>query len=69
MDVRVGQQRKMSAEELMLLSCSLEKTLESPLEFKEIPAVNAKGNDSQICIRRTHAEAETPILWLQDAEN
>ena len=41
----------------------LEKTLESPLDCKEIQPVNLKGNQSQIFIGRTDAEAETPILW------
>ena len=42
----------------------LEKTLESPLDCKEIPPVNPKGNQSWIFIGRTHAETEAPILWL-----
>ena len=41
----------------------LEKTLESPLDCKEIQPVNPKGNQSQIFIGRTGAEAETPVLW------
>ena len=41
----------------------LEKTLESPLDFKEIKPVNPKGNQPWIFIGRTDAEAETPILW------
>ena len=41
----------------------LEKTLESPLNCKEIKPVNPKGNQSWISIGRTDAEAETPILW------
>ena len=41
----------------------LEKTLESPLDCKEIQAVNPKGNQSWIFIGRTDAEAKTPILW------
>ena len=44
MDVRVGLQRKLSAEELMLLV--LEKTLESPLDCKEIQSVHPKGDQS-----------------------
>ena len=40
----------------------LEKTLESPLDFKEIQPVNPKGNQSWMFIGRTDAEAETPIL-------
>ena len=42
---------------------ALEKTLESPLDCKEIQPVNPKGNQSWIFIGRTAAEAETPILW------
>ena len=45
----------------------LEKTLESPLDFKEIKSVNLKGNQSWIFIGRTDAEAEAPILWPPDA--
>ena len=47
----------------------LEKTLESPLDYKEIKPVNPKGNQSWIFIGRTDAEAETPILWPPDAKN
>ena len=43
--------------------------LESPLDCKEIKPVNPKGNQSLICIGRTDAEAETPILWSPDAKN
>ena len=43
-----------------------EKTLESPLDCKEIQPVNPKGNQSWIFIGRTDAEAETPILWPHD---
>ena len=48
----------------------LEKTLESPLDFKEIKPVHPKGNQSWIFIGRTdaEAEAETPILWPPDAK-
>ena len=45
----------------------LEKTLESPLECKEIKPVHPKGNQSWVFIGRTDAEAETPILWPPDA--
>ena len=41
----------------------LEKTLESPLDYKEIQPVHPKGNQSWIFIGRSDAEAETPILW------
>jgi len=44
----------------------LEKTLESPLDFKEIKRVHPKGDQSQIFIGRTDAEAETPIFWPPD---
>ena len=47
----------------------LEKTLESPLDCKEIKPVPPKGNQSWIFIGRTDAEAETPILWPSDGKN
>ena len=47
----------------------LEKTLESPLECKEIKPVSPKGNQSWIFIGRTDDEAETPILWPPDAKD
>ena len=47
----------------------LEKTPESPLDFKEIQPVNPKGNQSWIFIGRTDAEAETPFLLPFDAKN
>ena len=47
----------------------LEKTLESPLDCKEIWQVNPKGNQSWIFIGRTDAEAEAPILWPPDGKN
>ena len=47
----------------------LEKTLESPLDCKEIQPVHPKGNQSWVFIGRTDAEAETPILWPSDAKN
>ena len=47
----------------------LEKTLESPLECKEIQPVHPKGNQSWMFIGRTDAEAETPILWPPDAKS
>ena len=50
-------------------STVLKKTLESPLDCKEIKPVNLKGNQSWIFTGRTDAEAETPILWLPDAKN
>ena len=47
----------------------LEKTLQSPLDCKEIQPVHPKGSQSWIFIGRTDAEAETPILWPPDAKN
>ena len=47
----------------------LEKTLESPLDYKEIKLVNPKGIQSWIFIRRTDVEAETPKLWPPDGKN
>ena len=47
----------------------LEKTLESPLDSKEIQPVNPKRNQSWIFTGRTDAEAETPILWPTDEKN
>ena len=47
----------------------LEKTLENPLDSKEIKPVNPKGNQSCIFIRRTDAEAEAPILRPPDVKS
>ena len=46
----------------------LEKTLESPLDCKEIQPVYPKGDQSRVFIGGTDAEAETPVLWPPDAE-
>ena len=47
----------------------LEKTLETPLDCKEIEQVHPKGNQPWIFIGRTDAEAETPILWPLDMKS
>ena len=47
----------------------LEKTLESPLDCKEIQPVHPKGNQSRIFIGRTDTEAKAPILWPPDVKN
>ena len=47
----------------------LEKTIESPLDCKEIQPVHPKGDQSWVFIGRSGAEAETPILWPPDATN
>ena len=51
------------------LTVVLEKTLESPLDCKEIQLVHPKGNQSWISIGRTDAEAEPPILWPLDVKS
>ena len=60
-------QLRLSTKELMLLV--LEKTIESPLDGKEIKLVNPKGNQSGIFIGRTVAETEAPILWPPDVKS
>ena len=47
----------------------LEKTLESPLDCKEIKPVHPKGKQSRLFFGRTDAEAETAILWLPHAKS
>ena len=47
----------------------LEKTLESPLDCKEIQQVHPKGDQSLVFIGRTEAEAESPVLWPPDAKS
>ena len=58
---------KKKAENWGFWTVVLEKTLESPLDSKEIKPVNPKGNQPWIFIGRTDAEAEAPILWPPDA--
>ena len=47
----------------------LEDTLESPMDCREIQPVHSKGDQSQVFIGRTDAEAETPILWPPPAKS
>ena len=47
----------------------LEKTLESPLDYKEIPPVHSKGDQFWVFIGKTDVEAETPILWPPDVKS
>jgi len=47
----------------------LEKTLESPLDCKQIQPVHPKGNQYWLFIGRTDVEAETPILWPPDVKS
>ena len=53
----------------MLFNWVLEKTLESPLDCKEIKPVHPTGDQSWVFIGRTDVEAETPILWPPDADS
>ena len=53
----------------MFLAVVLEKTLESPLDCKQIQPVHPKGDQSWIFIRRTDAETEIPIVWPPDVKN
>ena len=53
----------------MLLNCGLEKTLESPLDCKEIQPVHPKGDQSWVFFGRTEVEAETPIFWPPDEKS
>ena len=46
-----------------------EKTLESPLDCKEIQPIHPKGDQSQVFIGETDVEAETPILWPPDVKS
>ena len=47
----------------------LEKTLESPLDCKEIQPVHPKGDQSWVVFGKTDVEAEAPILWLPDVKS
>ena len=58
-----------SPKNLCFWTVVLEKTLESPLDCKEIQPVNPKGNQSWIFSGRTDAEAEAPICWSSDAKS
>ena len=69
MDVRVGLEKNLSTQELTLLIVVLEKTLESPLDCKEIQSVHPKGDQSWIFIGRTDYAAEAPTLWPPDVKN
>ena len=47
----------------------LDKTLESPLDYKEIQPVHPKGDQSWVFIGRIDVEVETPVLWPPDAKS
>ena len=63
--IKKAERRRIDAFELVVL----EKTLESPLDCKEIHPVHPKGDQSWVFIGRTDAEAETPILWPPDVKS
>ena len=63
MDVRIGLWRRLSAEELMLLNCGVGKTLESPLDYRDIKPVPSEGDQPWDFLGRNDAKAETPVLW------
>ena len=63
MDVRVGLWRKLSAKELMLLSCGVGEDSWESLGLQGGQPVHPKGDQSWVFIGRTDAKAETPILW------
>ena len=62
--IKKAECRRIDAFELVL-----EKTLESPLDCKEIQPVHSKGAQSWVFIRRTDAEAETSVLWPPHAKS
>ena len=69
MDVRVEPERKLSAEELMLLNCGVGEDSWEFLGQQGIQPVYPKGNQSCIFIGRTDVEPETLILWPPDAKS
>ena len=69
MDMRVDYKESLSLKNWCFWTMVLEKTLESPLDCKDIQPVNPKGNQSWIFIGRTDAEAEAPIIlatWCEE---
>ena len=63
--IRKTECQRIDAFELLVL----EKTLESPLDCKEIQPIHSEGDQSLVFIGRTDVEAETPILWPPDGKN
>ena len=53
----------------MILNCGVKKTLENPLDCKEIQPVHPKEDQAWVFIGRTAVEAETPVLWPPDAKS
>ena len=69
MDVRVGLEKSWAPKNWCFWTVVLEKTLESPLDCKEIQPVHPKGDQSWVFIAGTDTEAETPILWPPHVKN
>ena len=63
------EKKRLSSKDWNFWTVVLQKTLESPLDCKEIKTVNPKGNHSWIFIGRTDAKAEAPILWPPDVKS
>ena len=61
--------KKAERRKIDVLTVVLEKTLESPLDCKEIQLVDPKGNQSWVFIGGTDDEAETPLLWSLDSKS
>ena len=66
--IKKAQHRRIDAFDVSPIAV-LEKTLESPLDRKEIQPVHSKGDQSWVFIGRTDVEAEIPILWPPDAKS
>ena len=69
MDVELDYKERRAPKNWCFWTAVLEKTLESPLDCKEIQPAHPKGNQSGIFIGRTDAEAEAPILLSPDVKN
>ena len=69
MDVELDHKEGWAPKNWCFWTMVLEKTLESPLDSKEIKPVNPKENQPWIFIGRTDAKAEAPILWPPDAKS
>ena len=65
----LGYKKSWALKHLHFWTMVLEKTLESPLDSKEIKRVNPKGNQPWIFIGRTDAEVEAPIIWPPDVKS
>ena len=69
MDMRLGPQRKLSAKELMLLNCGVGGLLRVPWTARRFNQSTLKEISPEYSLKRTDAEAETPILWPPDAKS